>query len=763
MTDSTNAAVNGRHTPEVHVGKPSPSSGFQDDWFMTKVYFHEFEIMPQRTNEYAVSTFFCMGHEWRLTIYPRGLLDATEDAGEEVVSFRLCCYSKLAVKVKVGIAIENFASFYMEKEFKDEWRHGVNNLIEREKALSSLQHGALVVEVRMKPSEHISPFIPVNPFACKAIQDMYMDKESADVVFEVGKQHATTRANTKKLNAESTEFYAHRLVLTKAAPQLAELCLMSTESIIIPNVLPCIFKDMLSYIYGHPIQMLENDPTRLKNIIEVADIYGVTNLKLETEISYVSLIQKSFDVQNIMEHLLYADAMDLAYLKEAVMDFIVGNKVEIMKNKVLANAPRDVANEVLVAVARREERARANGKGGAAVNGRHTPEVHVGKPSPSSGFQDDWVTTKVYFHEFGILTANTECVKSSSFFCMGHEWRLTICPHGEIGREESNILSIFLQPLSSHAIKVTFGLAIENFASCTAEHEFKDREFGFVFHGREMALSSLQHGALVVEVRMKPSEHFPPFIPDNPFACKVIQDMYMDKESADVVFEVGKQHATTRTNAKKPKAEAASRFYAHRLVLTKAAPQLAELCLMSTESIIIPNVLPCIFKDMLLYIYGHPIQMLENDPTRLQNIIEAANKYGVTNLKLETEVSYVSLIQKSFDVQNIMEHLLYADAMDLAYLKEAVMDFIVGNKVDIVNNNVLANAPGDIANDVFAAVARREDRARIVGENDDVELGILGISDLRRRAHAIGLCVDGSRETLIAAIESMKVVVEKDD
>jgi hypothetical protein len=76
---------------------------------------------------------------------------------------------------------------------------------------------------------------------------------------------------------------------------------------------------------------------------------------------------------------------------------------------------------------------------------------------------------------------------------------------------------------------------------------------------------------------------------------------------------------------------------------------------------------------------------------------------------------------------------------------------------------VLANAPGDIANDVFAAVARREDRARIVGENDDVELGILGISDLRRRAHAIGLCVDGSRETLIAAIESMKVVVEKDD
>jgi hypothetical protein len=151
--------------------------------------------------------------------------------------------------------------------------------------------------------------------------------------------------------------------------------------------------------------------------------------------------------------------------------------------------------------------------------------------------------------------------------------------------------------------------------------------------------------------------------------------------------------------------------------------------------------------------------MLENDPTRMQSIIEAANKYGVTNLKVETEVSYVSFIRKAFDIENIMEHLLYADAMNLAYLKEAVMDFIVGNKAEIMKNKVLANAPGDIANDVLSAVKRSEDGFEA---RNDVELGILGINELRRRAHAIGLCVDGSREALIAAIESMEVVAEND-
>jgi len=93
------------------------------------------------------------------------------------------------------------------------------------------------------------------------------------------------------------------------------------------------------------------------------------------------------------------------------------------------------------------------------------------------------------------------------------------------------------------------------------------------------------------------------------------------------------------------------------------------------------------------------------------------------------------------------------------YLREVVMDFIVENKMELMKENVLMNAPGGVLNDVLAAVARSEAKAGTAGKTDEVELGTLGISELRRRAYAHGLCVDGSRETLIAALESKTVVL----
>jgi hypothetical protein len=31
----------------------------------------------------------------------------------------------------------------------------------------------------------------------------------------------------------------------------------------------------------------------------------------------------------------------------------------------------------------------------------------------------------------------------------------------------------------------------------------------------------------------------PPFVPENPYACKTRKSLFMDEESADIVFEVG--------------------------------------------------------------------------------------------------------------------------------------------------------------------------------------------------------------------------------
>ena len=113
-----------------------------------------------------------------------------------------------AIKVEYGFATGNCVSRNFEYEFSVDVAQGAH-FINREKALAILQNGALVIEVRMRPVKNLPPFIPDNLFACKGIQDMYMDKQSADVVFEVGGQHATTRANAKKIKAVHTEFYVH--------------------------------------------------------------------------------------------------------------------------------------------------------------------------------------------------------------------------------------------------------------------------------------------------------------------------------------------------------------------------------------------------------------------------------------------------------------------------------------------------------------------------------------------------------------------------
>ena len=68
----------------------------------------------------------------------------------------------------------------------------------------------------------------------------------------------------------------------------------------------------------------------------------------------------------------------------------------------------------------------------------------------------------------------------------------------------------------------------------------------------------------------------PPFIPENPSACKFIQSMFMDEESSDLVFEVGRQRG--KDNAEKVARTAPVVFYAHRFILRKCSSALADMC-----------------------------------------------------------------------------------------------------------------------------------------------------------------------------------------
>jgi hypothetical protein len=312
-------------------------------------------------------------------------------------------------------------------------------------------------------------------------------------------------------------------------------------------------------------------------------------------------------------------------------------------------------------------------------------------------------------------------------------------------------ISIFLYSQSQTSnIHIEFELAAANSEPIPTNYKFNRDGYGCAsFMDRNAALKHLVKGALVIEVRMRPVKYPPPFIPDNPFARKMA-GLYNDEEFADIIFHVGgeKMIKSTTKNHDGKVIDAGRKFFAHRLILNKAAPLLAELS--STEEspshIELPNMAPDAFKALLLYIYGCEIPKFGEDIELTQEIINAADKYGITNLKLEAEAVYVSSIK--ITCENVLDNLHHAHSKNCALLKEEVVDFIEENAAEILELGKLKDDAPDISHDVLAVVARKKKMDR-----SSIEFSTMHISDLRREADRKGLDVDGSREMLVAAIK----------
>lgn len=331
-------------------------------------------------------------------------------------------------------------------------------------------------------------------------------------------------------------------------------------------------------------------------------------------------------------------------------------------------------------------------------------------------------------------------------------------------------MDVCLHSASERELTVIFGLCARGAdGGEVTRHPVLRRSFlpnGVSFGGENFAqrsdlLESLDKGALVVGVRMRlegpPALSQAAFVPENPFRT-TMQRLFMDENTADVVFEVeelsGKRHSRKPWHRKKAKASP-THFYAHRLILQQCCTQLLEQCGSGwggKTSVTIAGVTTDSFHLLLAYLYG--VKVPENElVANAKDLIAAADKFRISPLKLLAEACFVNSTQIS--VENMMEHLVYADKMNCALLKEAVMDFIVENKVELLEKGALKEAPGGLLTNVLAAMARGEKKG--ASGNSEVSgsdrLSTLRISDLRRKLHEKGLNVDGSREALVAVLK----------
>jgi len=245
----------------VHVGTPP---GDYNGGTATEVCFHGFaDLTTTRGEEVESPEFSCCGHQWRLEMFPGG----HNESAEGYVSVSLRNMTNTCIKVQWGCSVRNandkevvhhkpltkeFAAFGSQAPQHSGWCNG--NFARRSKLMNSLVNGSLVIEVRMKPTskdESITQFIPSNPIH-KNVLELFMDEETADVIFEVGGEQQT-KGKRKKAKASTTSFHVHRNILKKCAPTLYEMCGVvdrgEITTVSITDVTPEIFKHMMYYVY----------------------------------------------------------------------------------------------------------------------------------------------------------------------------------------------------------------------------------------------------------------------------------------------------------------------------------------------------------------------------------------------------------------------------------------------------------------------------------------------------------------------------------
>jgi len=381
--------------------------------------------------------------------------------------------------------------------------------------------------------------------------------------------------------------------------------------------------------------------------------------------------------------------------------------------------------------------------------------------------KNGWETRNIVIENYAWLGAEGDYEEfSPEFVCFGHRWRLSIHPGGIVEGSEKKakdgFASLYLCHLTDESISLQYSLCvrdpsnkdyiIQKFAQgCMTFNDENEACGAHSFCKHKTLLNNLVYGRLIVEVQMKlttkPSIANAVFVPENPLSSNT-QKMFLDESSADCIIEVDRILSTSP--CKKAKIEPV-KFPVHQLILKQCAPMLAELCSNSKSgvdgdipSVQISDIKPDALRSLLRYVYGGKV--LYNS-SNIKDIIDAADKYGIVHLKLEAESKYVK--RTTISLENVMDNLLYADAKNLALLKEAAMDYIVENKLAVLEEVSFKDCPGTptLMKDVLSAVARE------TGAANGNRYSTMRISELRKKLCKKGLDIDGSRETLIATLK----------
>jgi len=163
----------------------------------------------------------------------------------------------------------------------------------------------------------------------------------------------------------------------------------------------------------------------------------------------------------------------------------------------------------------------------------------------------------------------------------------------------------------------------------------------------------------------------------------------------------------------------------------------------------IPDIDPQVFRQMLWYIYGGKIRAAEWK-VRAKDFIDAADRYGLKNLKIEAEAWYVKHLEITKD--NVVNTLVYAEEKNCFLLKEVATNFVLNNANEVLASESFEDIPESkiFVREIIslAATSNRQDEAK----RDLEDPRKLSINELRAQLYDQGKDIDGPRNRLIAQL-----------
>lgn len=197
---------------------------------------------------------------------------------------------------------------------------------------------------------------------------------------------------------------------------------------------------------------------------------------------------------------------------------------------------------------------------------------------------------------------------------------------------------------------------------------------------------------------------------------------------------------------------------AHKMILkANGAIFLYGLCEGKRKGSVIPinDMTPDVFRILLRYIYGEEIPnnvTIMADSNCGKDIMNAADRYELVGLKLAIEVIVVEDI--NLCSISVADWLVYADAKNLALLKEYALQYFIARAADLMNTYHAEplKESTKLIHEVILEILRATSNDARFGSTEMS----MSVTELRRKLEEKGLDIDGSKEALVSRLRASK-------